>query len=164
MARLGLVEQKAAAIMLNDALKRCADRREDVVHVQMRDDGVVHFEQQLVPIALACELKLCRAGALVVQNVVHGDRHLLGHLLHEADFSAPDRPVFCRLPKPMAPRRRSAVVRGTHNRIALRFPASSPCSLGKSLVLRDVGDGQRAAASSTRARRAIRRRRTPYPA
>ncbi len=75
MARLGLVEHEAAAIMLNDPLKRRADGGEHGVHVEVRHHRVVHFEQQLQPIALARELHLRGTSALVVQNVVdcHGD-------------------------------------------------------------------------------------------
>ncbi len=49
----------------------------------MRDDGVVDLEQKLQPVALALELQLRQLRALVVQDVVHGDRDLAGHVRHE---------------------------------------------------------------------------------
>ena len=86
LAGVGLVQHEAAAVVLNHLLQRRADRREHGVHVQVRDDGVVHFEEQAEAIALARELALHRTGALFVQNVVDGDRNLLGHFLHEGDL------------------------------------------------------------------------------
>ena len=87
LAGVRLVQHQAAAVVLNHLLQRRADRREHVVHVQVRDDGVVHLEEQPEPIALARELALHRAGAFVVQHVVDRDGDLLGHFLHERDFA-----------------------------------------------------------------------------
>ena len=54
-----------------------------------------------------------RTGALVVQDVVDRDGDLLGHFLHEGDFAGRDIRVSPETPNPMAPRRPSAVVKGT---------------------------------------------------
>ncbi len=85
----GLVQHQAAAVVLNHLLQRSADRGEDVVHVEVRDDRVVHLEKQPEPIALARELELRRLHTLVVQDVVHGDGDLLRHLLHEGQIAVP---------------------------------------------------------------------------
>ena len=47
------------------------------IQIQPRDDGVVHLEQQLEPIALAGQCLLCRSDAFVVQDVVDGDGYLI---------------------------------------------------------------------------------------
>ena len=52
----------------------------------MRDDRVVHLEEQPEAIALARELELRRPDALVMQDVVDGDGDLLGHFLHEGQL------------------------------------------------------------------------------
>ena len=44
---------------------------------------VVHLEQQLETIALASQQLLRRPHAVVVEDVVYCDRHLIRHLLHE---------------------------------------------------------------------------------
>ena len=85
LARIRLVQHQAAAIVLNDLLQRRAHRRKHVVHVQVRDDGVVHFQQETQPIAFSRELHLHGAGALVVQDIVDGNGNLFRHLLHERD-------------------------------------------------------------------------------
>ena len=60
-----------------------AHRREHLIKVQARDDGVVHLEQQLKPIALSRQGLLCRSDAFVVQDVIDRDRDLIADLLHE---------------------------------------------------------------------------------
>ncbi len=60
-----------------------AHRREHLIQIQARDDGVVHLEQQLEPIALACQCLLCRSDAFVVQDVIDSDGYLIRDLLHE---------------------------------------------------------------------------------
>ena len=71
-------------LMRDDTPQTSPDRREDIVEVQMRDDGVVHFEQEPQSVAIARQLFLGRPSGFVVQDVVDRDRHLIGDLLHEA--------------------------------------------------------------------------------
>ena len=78
----------------------------------MRDHGIVDFEQQAQAIALVCELPLRGLRALVVQHVVDGHGDLLATCCMKLDVRLPIR-VRAALPKPIAPSRRSAVVRGT---------------------------------------------------
>ena len=52
----------------------------------MGDHRVVHFQQKAHAVPFVCQLPLGRLGALVMQHVVHGDRDLLGHLLHEVEL------------------------------------------------------------------------------
>ena len=105
LARVRLVQHEAAAVVLNHFLQRRADRREHVVHVQVRDDGIVHFKEQPESIALARELVLHRTGALFMQDVIDRDRDLLGHFLHERDFAGV---VFVLLQRPESHRAQTA--------------------------------------------------------
>ena len=52
----------------------------------MGNHGVVDFQQKSHVVPFVCQLLLGRLGALVVQHVVHGDRHLVRHLLHEVEL------------------------------------------------------------------------------
>ena len=125
LAGVRLVQHEAAAVVLNHFLQRRADRREHVVHVQVRDDGVVHFEEQPESVALARELQLRGAGALLVQDVVDRDGDLLGDFLHEGDFADRDirASAGCRIPSRQDGRAPSS--RARCRTIARRFRAAA---------------------------------------
>ena len=77
LARLGFVEQQARVFVRDQSSQEPAHRREHLIQIQARDDGVVHLEQQLEPIALACQCLLCRSDAFVVQDVIDSDGYLI---------------------------------------------------------------------------------------
>jgi hypothetical protein len=52
----------------------------------MRDEAVVHFEQQVQPVMRACELLLQDLGFLGMQGMIDGHRHVRRHQLREGDF------------------------------------------------------------------------------
>jgi hypothetical protein len=72
--------------VLDDFSQTSADGDEESVEVQMRDDGIVHLQQQSLSVTLLCQLLLGGLSAFVVQHIVDGDCDLLGDLLHEGDL------------------------------------------------------------------------------
>jgi hypothetical protein len=52
----------------------------------MRDEAVVHFEQQVQPVMRARQLLLQGLGFLSMQGMIDGDRHVRRHELHKCDL------------------------------------------------------------------------------
>ena len=76
-----IVEVQAGKHMRDHPTEGCRCSRKHVPEVQTSDHRIVHFEQQTQAIAFMRKLSLRGLCALEVQRVVHGDRHLSGHLL-----------------------------------------------------------------------------------
>ena len=72
---------------------------------------------------------VCRLRALGVQHIVHGNSDLVCHLLHKVDLYFLIG-LCCKLPNPMAPRRRCAVVSGTTQNDWTPFSSSMAISFG----------------------------------
>ena len=87
--------------------------------------------------------RLRRTGALVVQDVVDRDRDLLGHFLHERDFAVVVFVLLQRLPNPIAPRRPSAVVKGTAQNDCTPFSRKRGMHGSEPVLECDVVDDQR---------------------
>src|SRR5512132_2018001 len=86
LAGLSIEEEQARTIVLNDGSQAATHGSEQVGKVEMGHDRVVHLEQQLLTITLFRQLAMSRLCALVVQDVVHGNRNLLCHLLHKVEL------------------------------------------------------------------------------
>ena len=52
----------------------------------MRDDSIIHFQQQLHAVSFVFQLPLGGLSALGMQRVVHGNRDLVCYLLHKMDL------------------------------------------------------------------------------
>src|SRR5215470_19795219 len=85
-AGLLIAEDQARGVMLDDFSQASADGGEKVIQVQMGDHRVVHFQKKPHAVTFVCQLLLGGSSALVVQNVVNGDRDLPRHLPHEVDL------------------------------------------------------------------------------
>ena len=78
-------QRYAHVITGHDAPQGGRNRLKELPKIQMRDNAVVHIEEQVQPIMLARELLLQGLGFLGMQGVVHGDRHVGRHQLREGD-------------------------------------------------------------------------------
>ena len=72
-------QRDAHTIALHDGTKAGRDGPQKIAQLQIRNDGVVHFEKQLQTIVLVLQRCLRDLRGLEIQRVVNGQRHLVGN-------------------------------------------------------------------------------------
>src|SRR5207249_5699541 len=82
----GIDQGQACIVVVDHAAQAGGSGGEESAKVEVRYQGVVDFEQQAQPVALASQLLLVGPGVLVVERVVHGDRHLPDDEQQELDI------------------------------------------------------------------------------
>ena len=99
--------------MVNHAAQGGGNRVEQGAQVELRNHGVVDFQQNAQPVALLRQLPLVGLRALEIERVVHGHGDLPRHLLQECDF---DFAVMVRRAPAEAQHAQAALRRGQRNR------------------------------------------------
>jgi hypothetical protein len=88
---LRIVDREARIVVRDDPPQAPGDGTEQRAGLEVRDERVVHLEQQLQPIAFPRQRLLGVLRGLVMEGVVDCERNLAGELPEELDLDRPER-------------------------------------------------------------------------
>ena len=134
---LAVVDREARVVVRHDAPQARRDGAEQRARLEVRDERVVHLEQQPEPIPFARQLPLRPLSGLVMERVVDGQRHLARELLQDLDVGVGEGIfVLAREAEPAetAERRRE----GEHAARSHAFGAQDPSDLGEARLTVDA--------------------------